>query len=107
MFTTSQNRYISQNTQSNCPQGNKDLLKNLIDIGHSINALNDVGQTALHIAAYYGKLDIIQFIIENLSSKEKVDVNIQDENGKVFCAVRIQLTHRRPRCMLLQAKQLL
>ena len=45
---------------------------------HGINSKNDrwAGKTLLHIAAIYGDLDSIQFLIDN-----GADVNARDKNG--------------------------
>eukprot|EP01114_Cavostelium_apophysatum_P024840 TRINITY_DN988_c0_g1_i3.p1 TRINITY_DN988_c0_g1~~TRINITY_DN988_c0_g1_i3.p1 ORF type:complete len:3117 (+),score=1304.77 TRINITY_DN988_c0_g1_i3:73-9423(+) len=64
--------------------GNKELVRNLVESGASINTQNVIGQTCLHIAAFAGNYDLAYYLIINggkLESEKKVDINVQDDNG--------------------------
>ena len=44
-----------------------------IDLGNDVNAVNDVGDTALHGAAYRGALDVAQLLVEHGAKLDAVD----------------------------------
>nr|XP_015193059.1 PREDICTED: POU domain class 2-associating factor 1 isoform X3 [Lepisosteus oculatus] len=65
------------------------IVHDLIGLGADVNAVDDRGQTALHLAATYGYLEVIQVI---LSSATAVNLEMLDFEGHtpLHCAV---LTH--------------
>jgi hypothetical protein len=51
--------------------GDLKAMKELIDKGANVKAINKYGQTALHLAALYGKLEVVKYLIE----EQNVNVN--------------------------------
>ena len=47
--------------------------KMCIDLGNDVNAVNDVGDTALHGAAYRGALDVAQLLVSHDAKLDAVD----------------------------------
>ena len=58
------------------------MVKNLIELGTSINSINTIGQTPLHIAAARGYLDMATFLLNEAPQKDKIDINLQDDLGQ-------------------------
>ncbi len=53
-----------------------EIAKLLVSHGAKINAVNNIGRTALHDAALHGQLEMVTFLIE-----EGADLNIKDDFG--------------------------
>lgn len=58
-------------------KGNSIIFKWLVETGADIYCHNDRGKTPLHIAALYGKLDIVKYCVEECH----MDPNCMDEHG--------------------------
>ena len=68
---------------------NVELMKYLIKRGLNLKEVNKTGQTPLHVASFYGSMDVVEYLIED----EKVDVNEinqMDKNLPIHYAVMEQ-----------------
>ena len=45
-----------------------------VELGADVNAANDIGETAIHGAAYVGANDIVQFLVEKGAKVDAVNV---------------------------------
>ena len=54
-----------------------DAVKVALELGSDVNAANEDGQTALHMAAFTGADGVVQFLAEN-----GVAVDVQDKHGE-------------------------
>lgn len=62
---------------SACVNNNVPTVKKLLELSCEINATNDKGQTALHLAIYAGSVEIVKML---LASPLCADVNVYTEN---------------------------
>ena len=62
-----------------------DVLKLLVDHGESVNAINDCGFTPLMCACRRGKLEQVEFLLEN-----GAQVNVETQSGKTALVVLCQ-----------------
>ncbi|KAF9426005.1 hypothetical protein BGZ94_007024 [Podila epigama] len=67
----------SINIQEAAADGNIDAIKKLLDQGVDVNDQDEFGTSALHQAASYEHVDLVNFLIKD----KKANVNIQDEDG--------------------------
>jgi hypothetical protein len=62
-------------------EGNLHLFKILNGHGGCFRTQSQDGSTSLHLAAYYGHRDIVEYILEEGSNDKSVDVNVKDLDG--------------------------
>lgn len=63
-----------------CPSDIFELI--LLESTIEPNIINNEGLSPLHVAAVYGKSEIITILLQNRRFLEKVDINLQDSEGK-------------------------
>ncbi len=56
--------------------GNLENVKMLIEGGVNVDVFNDFNWTALHLAVFYGHLDVVQFLVENEINQADLNVRI-------------------------------
>ncbi len=62
--STKQDRQIDQDLRKACQEnGNLELVKSYLRDGADINSTSDYGWTPLHIAALYGHVDIVEYLV--------------------------------------------
>jgi hypothetical protein len=54
-----------------------DILSRFIDLEFDLDVKNNNGSTVLHIAAYYGKYDIVYLLLKN-----RINLNLQNKQGQ-------------------------
>ncbi len=59
-------------------EGQREIVKLLVEKGADVNAKDNDGQTVLHRAAYERNLDVVKWLVE----EKGADVNAKDNNGK-------------------------
>ncbi len=62
-----------------CHPGHACIVKLLLDTGCAVDALNDMGRSALLEAAEHGYNDIVKLLLER-----NANVDLQDHEGKLF-----------------------
>ena len=55
-----------------------DIIKALLDAGVKVNAVDSKGDTALHLACYYGNTERVELLL----SAQDIDFNVQNNAGK-------------------------
>jgi len=74
-----QNEYDKFNFHNACAQGNLSVVKVYLDVqGFDTNAFDNLnGITGFHYACQFGKLNVVQFLVQ-----QEFDMNVRDNSGK-------------------------
>ena len=59
-----------------------------VETGVSVDELNSNNQSALHVAAYYGRTNVAKYLL-----KSGADINLQDKKGRSPVMVATQMGH--------------
>ena len=62
--------------------GHIDMVRMLVDAGASIYALNDADQTALMFASYYGRLEVVEYLLEQKAYRQETGIFLSMRNWK-------------------------
>ena len=74
-----------------CELGNHETLKALVDAGADLSLVNGLGELPLHTAVYYGRQDIVPWLLEicPLSS-----IKVKNKNSETYLDIAKKIDHK-------------
>jgi ankyrin repeat protein len=65
-----------------CLQGNLEIIKLLVEYGANQSIKNKLGWFPIHIASYYGHIDVLMYLIDQNNFKHQASLYVQDKKDE-------------------------
>ena len=65
-----------------CLQGNLEIIKLLVEYGANQSIKNKLGWFPIHIASFYGHIDVLMYLIDQNNFKHQASLYVEDQKDK-------------------------